>query len=89
MSLRLDSAETGRNNAPQLGAGTASGSSELPGIAENDEESDAIPDDFWKPVETTTCATSFSSSSPFRSLACCVEFVTYSLGCSLLRGLVV
>ena len=54
MSLRLDSAETGREYLPRppLADEAASGSAEL-SIAEADE---AIPEDFWKPVEISACA---------------------------------
>ena len=55
MSLRLDSAETGREYLPQppLANVVATGSTELSGVAETD---DTIPEDFWKPVEISACA---------------------------------
>ena len=54
MSLRLDSAETGRVYMPRPSLdGVANSSTGLSDITPADE---AIPEDFWKPVETSACA---------------------------------
>ena len=61
MSLQADSAANGGGDVPpQIIGDVASESGQLPDVGDTQ---DAVPEDFWKPVETTPCASASCRSN--------------------------